>query len=78
MASISLGQQVEDRGRTLPRVNVMAIGILAAALSLGWLGVRALGGWGPLAVLLLVGLVLMPAPRIAQQWERAVVLRFGR
>jgi regulator of protease activity HflC (stomatin/prohibitin superfamily) len=26
----------------------------------------------------LVGLVLMPAPRIAQQWERAVVLRFGR
>ncbi len=78
MASISLGQQVEDRGRTLPRVNVMAIGILAAALSLGWLGVRASGGWGPLAVLLLVGLVLMPAPRIAQQWERAVVLRFGR
>src|SRR4030095_16995504 len=26
----------------------------------------------------LAGIVLMPAPRIAQQWERAVVLRFGR
>ena len=26
----------------------------------------------------IVGIVLMPAPRIAQQWERAVVLRFGR
>ena len=26
----------------------------------------------------LVGLVLMQAPRIAQQWERAVVLRLGR
>jgi regulator of protease activity HflC (stomatin/prohibitin superfamily) len=26
----------------------------------------------------LIGLMLMPAPRIAQQWERAVVLRVGR
>jgi len=26
----------------------------------------------------LLGLVLMPAPRIARQWERGVVLRFGR
>jgi regulator of protease activity HflC (stomatin/prohibitin superfamily) len=32
----------------------------------------------PLGVLALVGALLMPAPRIAQQWERAIVLRFGR
>jgi regulator of protease activity HflC (stomatin/prohibitin superfamily) len=29
-------------------------------------------------MLAIVGVVLMPAARIAQQWERAVVLRFGR
>ena len=28
--------------------------------------------------MLVVGLVLMQAPRVAQQWERAVVLRLGR
>ena len=26
----------------------------------------------------IIGVLLMPGPRIAQQWERAVVLRFGR
>ena len=30
----------------------------------------------PLVIMAVVGIVLMPAPRIAQQWERAVVLRF--
>src|SRR4029077_21268542 len=32
----------------------------------------------PLIVMALVGVVLMQAPRIAQQWERAVILRLGR
>ena len=61
-----------------PRVNVVAIAILIAALVLGLVGWNATGNPIPLVVMALVGLVLMPAPRIAQQWERAVVLRFGR
>ena len=32
----------------------------------------------PLVVMAVVGVVLMLSPRIAQQWERAVVLRLGR
>jgi regulator of protease activity HflC (stomatin/prohibitin superfamily) len=32
----------------------------------------------PFIALVLVGLVAMQSPRIAQQWERAVVLRLGR
>ena len=32
----------------------------------------------PLIVALAVGLVLMQSPRVAQQWERAIVLRLGR
>jgi regulator of protease activity HflC (stomatin/prohibitin superfamily) len=59
-------------------VNVVAIGILVAALVLGLVGWNATGNPVPLVVMALVGAILMPAPRIAQQWERAVVLRFGR
>jgi regulator of protease activity HflC (stomatin/prohibitin superfamily) len=33
---------------------------------------------GPVIVMALIGLIAMQAPRIAQQWERAVVLRLGR
>src|SRR4029077_3072234 len=32
----------------------------------------------PLIVMAIVGIVLMQSPRIAQQWERAVILRLGR
>jgi regulator of protease activity HflC (stomatin/prohibitin superfamily) len=59
-------------------VNVVAIAILIGALTLGLVGWNATGNPLPLIVMALVGLALMPAPRIAQQWERAVVLRFGR
>ena len=65
----------KGRGMTL---NVVAIAILAAALVLGLVGWTATANVTPLIAMLLLGLVLMPAPRIAQQWERAVVLRFGR
>jgi regulator of protease activity HflC (stomatin/prohibitin superfamily) len=61
-----------------PRVNVIAVAILAAALAIGGAASLALGRPVPLAVMAVIGVLLMPAPRIAQQWERAVVLRFGR
>jgi regulator of protease activity HflC (stomatin/prohibitin superfamily) len=32
----------------------------------------------PIIAMALIGVVLMQAPRVAQQWERAVVLRLGR
>src|SRR6187397_20076 len=79
MVSVALGRRSEEsstvRGH---RVNVVAVAILIAALVLGLVGWNATGNPIPLAVMALVGLVLVPAPRIAQQWERAVVLRFGR
>jgi regulator of protease activity HflC (stomatin/prohibitin superfamily) len=62
----------------LPRLNVVSATILLAALVAGWAGWRAAGHWAPLAVAAAIGLVLMNAPQLAQQWERAVVLRFGR
>src|SRR5215510_1205523 len=66
----------EDAGVT--RVNVIAIAILLGFAVLGILGFTATGNPIPLVAMTLVGVVLMQSPRIAQQWERAVVLRLGR
>jgi regulator of protease activity HflC (stomatin/prohibitin superfamily) len=59
-------------------VNVVAAAILAGGVALGVVGFRATGSLGLLAAFVLAGLVLMQSPRVAQQWERAIVLRLGR
>jgi regulator of protease activity HflC (stomatin/prohibitin superfamily) len=78
MALIGLGTRGEDLDIALPRINVLAVAIVGASLAAGWFGARATGSWLPLAGMALLGALLAPAPKIAQQWERAVVLRFGR
>ena len=72
------GRRSEDPGGRGARVNVVASAVLLASIVLGLVGSRASGGETPLMVMLVVGAILMQAPRIAQQWERAVVLRLGR
>src|SRR5262245_21103453 len=61
-----------------PRVNVVAVGSLLVPLLLGglvsWITFNPAGA----IVGLLLGLLLSQAPKIARQWERAVVLRLGR
>jgi regulator of protease activity HflC (stomatin/prohibitin superfamily) len=59
-------------------VNVVAVAVLLVSILIGIVGALGYGNPIPLIVMVLVGLVLMQAPRIAQQWERAVVLRLGR
>jgi len=61
-----------------PRLNVVAIAVLLGAFALGALGLVVTGSPVPLVASVFVGVVLMQAPRVAQQWERAVVLRLGR
>ena len=78
MATLDLGRRNEDLGSTLPRVNVVSIAILLAAVGLGVVAFRFSGNPAALPGFVLLGLVLMPAPKIARQWERGVVLRFGR
>src|SRR5687768_16366384 len=62
----------------MPRVNFIALTILVAFVALALLASQAFEDrritWGIIAA----GLILMQAPRVAQQWERAVVLRLGR
>src|SRR5216117_475599 len=72
------GRRSEDSGGGRARVNVVASAVLLGSIVLGLAGSRASGSQTPLMVMLVVGAILMQAPRIAQQWERAVVLRLGR
>jgi regulator of protease activity HflC (stomatin/prohibitin superfamily) len=64
-------------GRHL-RINVIGIAILLGASILGAVVFVVTGDPISLVMLVLAGLVLMQAPRIAQPWERAVVVRLGR
>ena len=76
MASVRRSQ--DPIPSSLPDFNVIAVALLLGATGIGALAARAAGHPWPLIAGFVVGLVIMPAPRIAQQWERAVVLRFGR
>ena len=78
MVPVVFGRRLEATGGSVPRVNVIAIVVLLGSVALGVVGTVAAGNPGPLIAMLLIGLVLMQAPRIAQQWEHAVVLRLGR
>jgi regulator of protease activity HflC (stomatin/prohibitin superfamily) len=78
MVPVVFGRRSEASGGSVPRVNVIAIVVLLGSVVLGVVGTLAAGNPIPLVAMIPVGLVLMQAPRIAQQWEHAVVLRLGR
>lgn len=59
-------------------LNVVAVAIVLSAAIVGGIVSAILGNPILLVVSLVIGLLIAPAPQIAQQWERAVVLRFGR
>jgi len=60
------------------RINVISFGVFVLAIALAvFAGVRTRGPAAPI-VIMLVGLVVMQSPKVANQWERGVVLRLGR
>jgi len=67
-----------DGASPAPRLNVVALLILAVSVAIG----VVFGGpaRSPLTIVIaaVAGLVLMQSPKVAKQWERAVVLRLGR
>jgi regulator of protease activity HflC (stomatin/prohibitin superfamily) len=75
--SISLGKA---RGTLLPdlRFNVLAVLLLLAGVAAGW--TLAVQQHNPVWLLAGVALggVFALSPRVANQWERAIVLRMGR
>lgn len=61
-----------------PRVNVVSAVAFLTPVLLGGLATWALFNFAPLIVGIFLGLLLGQSPKIARQWERAVVLRLGR
>ncbi len=60
------------------RLNVVAVAMLLIPLGIGIAGSVAVDGPWPVLISLPIGLTLALAPRVAKQWERAVVLRLGK
>jgi regulator of protease activity HflC (stomatin/prohibitin superfamily) len=72
----------ESRGNlptsNTPRVNIVAIVTFLAPLVLGILTTLFTGNFVSIAVGAILGILAAVSPKIARQWERAVVLRLGR
>ena len=64
--------------QSIGRINVVAVLVLVACIAIGVAATAATSNPFPLIVMTMAGVVLMLSPRIAQQWERAVVLRLGK
>jgi len=58
--------------------NVIAMAMLLVPMVAGALATPVAGNPLPFVIGALIGLVLMRSPRVANQWERGVVLRLGR
>jgi regulator of protease activity HflC (stomatin/prohibitin superfamily) len=75
--AVTLG--VSPRGGSSGRSpNVISIAMLAVPALVGFVMTASLNSPVPIIAGVIVGLVAMQSPRIAQQWERAIVLRLGR
>ena len=61
-----------------PRMNVVSAVSFLAPVLLGGLATWITFNFAPLVVGFFLGLLLAQAPKIARQWERAVVLRLGK
>jgi len=61
-----------------PRLNVVASLILLVSIAIGIAISAASGNPMPVLAAAAIGVVLMQSPKIAKQWERAVLLRLGR
>jgi hypothetical protein len=67
MVPAVFGRRSETSDSSVPRVNVVAIAVLLGSIVFGGVGSMASGSPIPLVVMVLVGVILMQAPRIAQQ-----------
>jgi regulator of protease activity HflC (stomatin/prohibitin superfamily) len=61
-----------------PHVNVVAAAVLLASLILGGLGSLVVRNPVPIILMAVLGAIAMQSPKIAQQWERGIVLRLGK
>ena len=78
MDPIALSRSLHSSAAPASNVNVVAVGVLIVCVASGAAATVSSDSSIPLIVMTIVGLIVMQAPRVARQWERAVVLRLGR
>jgi regulator of protease activity HflC (stomatin/prohibitin superfamily) len=74
---VELGSLLKKES-AVPNANIVAILVLMGSIGVGLLMTMALGSPVPVIVSAVVGVIAMRSPRIARQWDRAIVLRLGR
>ena len=78
MANIQLVDNRSNLSSTAPRVNFVQAVAFLAPVALGTLSTLLTFNPAGVIVGVLLGLLLAQSPKIARQWERAVVLRLGK
>ena len=78
MDEVLAARRAARASRSQGRVNVVSVFILLFALVIGLVMTAVAQNPGWLLIWALAGIVLAQSPKIAKQWERAVVLRLGR
>ncbi len=75
--SVKIGRNV-PASRTMPRTNIVAMLMFLVPIALG--AAATVAERNPLYVVaaFVLGFVLAQSPKVARQWERAIVLRLGR
>src|SRR4051794_36712601 len=70
------GRAVRDASEA-PRLNVVAVFLLLTCLAMGGMLTYVMMSPLPIIAGVVLGVVVAQSPRVANQWERAVVLRLG-
>ena len=78
MDEVLAARRAARASRSQGRVNVVSVFVLLFALVIGLVLTAAAQNPGWLLIWALAGIVLAQSPKIAKQWERAVVLRLGK
>src|SRR3569832_746558 len=79
MVTLPLARRAsQDTVKRDVRANIVAFLLFGVPLAAGIWGAVALDTPWPSFVALGLGFTLMQSPKVAKQWERAVVLRLGR
>ena len=78
MVYVDLSRRSDVSSSNRPRTNVIAATILLLTAVAAYTTYVSTGSVPALIAVTIIGIVLAQAPRVAQQWERAIVLRMGR
>ena len=68
----------DDRAGDGPRTNIVALAVMMAFVGAGLIASLSTSNWMFVVAGAVAGIVLAQSPRVASQWERAIVLRLGR